>query len=123
MCRQAAWVMSYVAFAERGFNNSVREVFDLGKHRLKSGHSAAILFIGFAAKNLWIQFLGHKARMAQELPKKVVLQKAASGGQGAETDSNCLVRGTADIPSFFGTSRRASPYLQTVANKNLAQTS
>jgi hypothetical protein len=108
MCRQAACLMSHVAFAERGFNNSVREVFDLGKHRLKSGHSAAILFIGFAAKNLWIQFLGRNTRMAQELPKKMVLRKAASGGQGAETDSNCLVRSTADIPSLFGTLRGAS---------------
>jgi hypothetical protein len=44
-------------------------VFDLGKQRLKSGQSAAALFLRGMAQNLWIQFLGRKARMAQELPK------------------------------------------------------
>jgi len=44
-------------------------VFDLGKQRLKSGHSEAALFIRFAAKNLRIQFVGRYARMARELPE------------------------------------------------------
>jgi hypothetical protein len=61
--------MSHVEFAEWGITNSARAVFDLGKQRLKSGHSEAVLLISFAAKNLRIQFVGRYARMARELPE------------------------------------------------------
>ena len=71
-------MMCNVAFAERGFNNSAREVFDLGIERLKSGQSAVVLFIEFAAKNLWIQFLGRCARMAQELPEISAAAKSSN---------------------------------------------
>ena len=85
-------MMCNVAFAERGFNNSAREVFDLGIERLKSGQSAALLFIEFVAKNLWIQFLGRCARMAQELPEINAAVKSSNWWERAETASNCLVR-------------------------------
>jgi hypothetical protein len=62
-------MMSHVEFAEWGITNPSRAVFDLGKQRLKNGHSEAALFIRFAAKDLRIQFVGRYARMARELPE------------------------------------------------------
>ena len=62
-------MMSHVKFVEWGITNSARALFDLGKQRLKSGHSEAALFIRFAAKNLRIQFIGRYVRMARELPE------------------------------------------------------
>ena len=44
-------------------------VFDLGKHRLKSGQSVTAPVSRFVAKNLWIQLIGWSARMARELPE------------------------------------------------------
>ena len=54
-------------------------MFDLGKQRLKNGQSEAALFIGFAAKNPRIQFVGRFARMAQELPEIKGAAKSSKG--------------------------------------------
>jgi hypothetical protein len=70
-------MISHVEFAERGITNSARAVFDLGKLRLKSGHSEAALSIRSAAKNLRIQFIGRYARMARELPESESAAKSS----------------------------------------------
>jgi hypothetical protein len=61
-------IMNQVEFAEWGTTKSAL-VFDLGKQRLKSGHSEPTLSVRLAAQNLRIQFVGRCARMARELPE------------------------------------------------------
>jgi len=66
-------------------------VFDLGKQRLKSGHSEAALFIRSAAENLRIQFVGRYARLARELPETKHAAKS-SKGWGVRKDGMELLR-------------------------------
>jgi len=81
--------MSDEAFAEWSITTWAHAVFDLGKPRLKSGQFQAARFVRFAAKNLWIQLIGHYPRMARELPK---IKSAADRGRErrrAKTAAKC----------------------------------